>query len=322
MAHVLPSNVRPEFAHLDADEMMLQIVVPDGVKKGDNINVAGPDGRIFAIKIPIGCKPGSKMNVIVKKPEPSEEVPERKLPPPIPPRPSKGPPSYEEAADDESTLPIATSVDTAPEPDNYQTNEEEEEEKKKKTRDPTDSRSVAAAAGAGTVGAVAGVVVLGAVTGPLVAGVVVGAAAIYGTTRDDGIGESVRYVGAKTVDAASYVKDKAEEHHVVDRAKAASSAVYKKGKEINEKYDITGKTKAAASATYSKAKEVNEEYDLTGKAARGAAAAASKAKEVNEKYDLTGKAATAGATAMMAGMSVFEKVKSATATRTSESEQN
>ena len=84
MAHALPKNVRPEFAHLEKDEMLLAITVPEGTKTGDNINVAGPDGRIFSIHIPAGCKAGSQMNGVVKKPEPTEEASAPGPPPPPP----------------------------------------------------------------------------------------------------------------------------------------------------------------------------------------------------------------------------------------------
>ena len=323
MAHALPSGVRPEFAHLELDEMLLGITVPEETKVGDIINVAGLDGRVFSIQVPVGCKPGSQLNVVVKKPESTEGGVGG------PPLDDVGPPTVELEALGVAPVDSPLSSEVVEEP---------------KDRSPTDSRSVAAAAGAGAAGAVVGAVVLGAVTGPAVAAVVVGGAAVYGTTRDDNIGETIRNVGAKTADAAGYVKDKADEYHVVEKAKAGASAAVAKAKEVNEKYDVTGKTKAAASATYAKGKEINEEYDLTGKAARGASAVASKAKQVNEEYDLTGKAAragsaalgkvseinseydisgkaaAAGSSALMAGLSVFQKAKAAA--RGSESERS
>jgi len=101
MAHALSNNVRPEFAHLEKDEMLLAITVPEGTKTGDNINVAGPDGRIFSIHIPAGCKAGSQMNVVVKKPEPTEEA---SAPGPPPPAPGPPPPPPGDSDEEEAVV--------------------------------------------------------------------------------------------------------------------------------------------------------------------------------------------------------------------------
>lgn len=279
-------------ADLKDDEMLLAVKVPSNGTPGMVLNVSSPDGRVFEVVVPPNTPPGSTINVLVKKPPPTQE--EAGLPVAVSVPAASG--GMEAAA---PTVKESGDAGDAP------------EGAARGPREKVDSRSTAAAAGAAGAGAIAGAVVLGGITGTLVAATLVGGAAMYATTQEGKAGEIARAAGAKTADAAGAAYDFAKEHKVVDKAKAAAVATAAKAKEINDEYDLTGKAKAGASAVANKASEMNEKYDITGQVASATSKVAAKAAEIDKEHNLTGKAATAAVSAGMGAMSLFGKAKEA-----------
>ena len=91
-------------------------------------------------------------------------------------------------------------------------------------------KAVAGAAAAGVgVGLVA--------SGPIAA-VALGGAAVYATTRSDGVGEAARSVGTGTANAVSAAKKYNEEHNVTGRIAEGASQVYEGAKSMDERHQV------------------------------------------------------------------------------------
>ena len=105
-------------------------------------------------------------------------------------------------------------------------------------------------------------------------GVVVAGAALYATTREDGVGTAARVTGNTAVSAYDRAAESAEKHHVGEKIAAVSKATYKKTIELDNQYHISENVKSAGAVAISEAQKLNEKYDITGKSSRAIASGA------------------------------------------------
>lgn len=105
-------------------------------------------------------------------------------------------------------------------------------------------------------------------------GVVVAGAALYASTREDGVGSAMRSTGDTAVHAYERAAHSAQKHHVGEKLSAAGQATYKKATEIDDQYHISDNVKHATVVAAKEAKKINDKYDITGSASRAAASGA------------------------------------------------
>jgi hypothetical protein len=201
-----------------------------GYGPGNVMNVQGLDGNIYEVIIPPNAGAGQTIHVVLPSASPAPIVPTAVAVPV-----ASGSASHVSASNASSTEAV-----------------------------PKEHTSAGRAMGAAGFAAVVGTLVIGPVAGVALAG-----AAVYATTRSDGVGEASRAVGEATLTT-------------VDKAK-----------EIGRKYGIFDKLKSAGNATAAKLAEVNAEYKITDKAAAAGSAAVAQARQLDAKYEISSTAATA-----------------------------
>jgi len=102
------------------------------------------------------------------------------------------------------------------------------------------------ALGAAAVATVAGALVIGPMTG-----LALGAAAVYATTRNDGIGEAARSAGAMAATGYDKASKYAEENGLYDKMRDAKDKTVAKMTEINDEYHVTDKAMSMAGSMMS-----------------------------------------------------------------------
>jgi len=247
---------------LEDDSMVLQVTLPPDSVCGQLVTVSSPDGRLFEISVPDGMRPGDKINVVVQKQADGNKVPSS--------------PAEENTNSSASAPPL---------------NESENSE------ESTDPRSVAAASGATVGGIIVGCILLGPVVGTVVGGTLIGAGTLVASQRNDGVGETLRYGGAITADAASYTYRKAKEYKVVETVKETTSTLFSAANEVNREYKITDTLKSTASSAYNGIKDANEQHDITGKISGAFTATSNKVSEIDNDYNISENLATGAAKA-------------------------
>jgi len=289
------------------DSMVLQVTLPPDSVCGQLVTVSSPDGRLFEISVPEGVRPGDKINVVVQKQTSQHDK--------VPSAPE------DNSRSDASAPPIGEGHGNV---NNYRSNEEEINEGNEASGEEshTDPRSVAAASGATVGGIIVGCILLGPVVGTVVGGTLIGASTLYASQRSDGVGETLRYGGAITADAASFTYRKAKEYKVVETVKETTSTLFSAANEVNREYKITDTIKSTASSAYNGIKDVNEQHDITGKISGAFTATGQRLSEIDNTYNVSGNLATGAVKAKDATLKIASGFMSMIGANQSESEES
>ena len=266
------------FPELGEEEMLVSVKLPEGGVAGGKLRVASPDGRIFEIDIPEGVRVGESINIIVSKPPVSVPDPVSVPVDPLEGEAGllafigngTGAPAHPDISISASSSYLSSSSSFCADATGNANNEREDMQNSRSsgtsaaggatvanankngedithntivddtsnnntifTTDPNSSRAyVGVAAGGAVMGSI---VVGGLITGP----VIVGGAALYASSKNGKFGQVVRASGAKFIDAASFVSNKAKEVGT----KTISAA-----RDLDEKYDLSGKANSAKEA--------------------------------------------------------------------------